>query len=145
MRHYSPLVKMPHRENHAMPLVHISLIKGKPPAHVRAIADGVHRALNEAYAAPADDRFQLIHQHDPEELIYDPDYLGVHRSDDIVVVHIVAGNWRDTPTKQAFYRRVVALLGENPGLRREDVQIVLSPNGRDDWSFGNGVASYVKE
>jgi phenylpyruvate tautomerase PptA (4-oxalocrotonate tautomerase family) len=128
-----------------MPLVDISLIKGKSSSYVRAIADGVHRALTEAYAAPANDRFQLIHQVDPEELIYDPDYLGIHRSDDIVIVHIVAGNWRDTATKQAFYRRVVELLADNPGLRREDVQIVLSPNGRDDWSFGNGAASYVKE
>jgi phenylpyruvate tautomerase PptA (4-oxalocrotonate tautomerase family) len=142
---YIGLVKMPNRENRTMPLVHISLIKGKSPGHVRAIADGVHRALHEAYAAPADDRFQLVHQYAPEDLIYDPDYLAVHRSDDIVIVHIVAGNWRDTPTKQAFYRRVVELLAENPGLRRADVQIVLSPNGRDDWSFGDGVASYVKE
>jgi phenylpyruvate tautomerase PptA (4-oxalocrotonate tautomerase family) len=128
-----------------MPLVDISLIKGKPPTYIRAIADGVHRALTEAYAAPANDRFQLILQVDRDELIYDPDYLGIHRSEDIVIVHIVAGNWRDTATKQAFYRRVVELLAENPGLRREDVQIVLSPNQSDDWSFGNGIASYVKE
>jgi phenylpyruvate tautomerase PptA (4-oxalocrotonate tautomerase family) len=128
-----------------MPLVDISLMKGKSPGYVRAIADGVHRALTEAYAVPANDRFQLIHQVERSELIYDPDYLGIHRSDDIVIVHIVAGNWRDTATKQAFYRRVVELLADDPGLRREDVQIVLSPNQRDDWSFGNGAASYVKE
>jgi phenylpyruvate tautomerase PptA (4-oxalocrotonate tautomerase family) len=128
-----------------MPLVDISLMKGKSPPYVRAIADGVHRALTEAYAVPANDRFQLIHQIDRAELIYDPDYLGIHRSDDIVIVRIVAGNWRDTATKQAFYRRVVELLADSPGLRREDVQIVLSPNQRDDWSFGNGAASYVKE
>jgi phenylpyruvate tautomerase PptA (4-oxalocrotonate tautomerase family) len=119
-----------------MPLVHISLLAGKPPAYIRAIADGVHRALHEVYSAPPDDRFQLIHQCQPGELIYDPDYLGIHRTDDIVIIHIVAGKWRDTPTKQALYKRVVELLAEKPGLRREDVQIVLSPNDRDDWSFG---------
>jgi len=127
-----------------MPLVHISLLAGKPPAYLRAIADGVHRALHEAYNAPSDDRFQLIHQRQPGELIYDSHYLGIHRTDDIVIIHIVAGKWRDTPTKQAFYKRVVELLAEKPGLRPEDVQIVLSPNDRDDWSFGNGLASYVK-
>lgn len=36
-------------------------------------------------------------------------------------------------------------LAENPGLRCEDVQVILSPNARDEWSFGNGVASYLKE
>ncbi|HZF33354.1 MAG TPA: tautomerase family protein [Candidatus Angelobacter sp.] len=127
-----------------MPLVHISLLAGKPPAYLRAIADGVHRALHEAYDAPPDDRFQLIHQRQPGELIYDADYLGIHRTDDIVILHIVAGKWRDIPTKQAFYKRVVELLAEKPGLRPQDVQIVLSPNERDDWSFGDGLASYVK-
>jgi phenylpyruvate tautomerase PptA (4-oxalocrotonate tautomerase family) len=126
-----------------MPLVEIALIRGKSAEYVRAIADGVHRALHEAYQAPVADRFQLIRQCSPDELIYDPDYLGVHRTDDVVFVHITAGDWRDTSTKRAFYQRVVQLLAENPGVRPEDVQIVISPNGRDDWSLGRGVTSYL--
>ena len=101
-----------------MPLVEISLLAGKPPAYVRAIADGVHRALHEAFNAPADDRFQLIRQYQPGELIYDPDYLGIHRTDDVVFIHIVAGKWRDTATKQGFYKRVVELLAR----RRESAR-----------------------
>jgi phenylpyruvate tautomerase PptA (4-oxalocrotonate tautomerase family) len=128
-----------------MPLIRISLLKGKPPAYIRAISDGVHRALAEAYNVPADDRFQLIHQHEPEEFVYDADYLGIHRTDDVVFIHVVAGKWRDTATKQAFYRAAVERLAENPGLRREDVQIIISSNERDDWSFGNGVASYIMD
>lgn len=128
-----------------MPLVHISLLKGKPRSHIRAIADGVHEALVDAYKAPADDRFQLIHQHDPEDFIYDEDYLGIHRSKDVVFIHIIAGNWRDTAAKKALYRGIADRLARNPGLRREDVQVILSPNNRDEWSFGNGLASYVKD
>jgi phenylpyruvate tautomerase PptA (4-oxalocrotonate tautomerase family) len=128
-----------------MPLVNISLVKGKARDYIRSIADGVHRALHEAYNAPVDDRFQLIHQYEAEDLIYDANYLGIHRSSDIVFVHIVAGKWRDTATKKAFYKRVIELLAEKPGIRPEDVQIILSPNDRDDWSFGNGLASYIKE
>jgi phenylpyruvate tautomerase PptA (4-oxalocrotonate tautomerase family) len=128
-----------------MPMVRISLLKGKPPEYVRAIADGVHRALNEAYTAPLADRFQVIDEYEPGRLIYDADYLGVHRTDDIVIVNILAGRWRDTGTKQALYRRVVELLAENPGVSPANVQIFLSPNDRDDWSFGNGLAQYVKE
>lgn len=128
-----------------MPLVHISLIKGKSRNYIRAIADGVHRALNEAYEVATEDRFQFVHEFEREDLIYDADYLGIRRTDDVVFVHIVAGKWRDTGTKKAFYKRVVELLAEKPGLRPEDVQIILSPNDRDDWSFGNGLASYVKD
>jgi phenylpyruvate tautomerase PptA (4-oxalocrotonate tautomerase family) len=128
-----------------MPLVNISLQKGKSPQHLRAISDAVHRALVEAYRVPPGDRFHLIHQHERHELVYDADYLGIHRSEDVVFIHITAGKWRDTATKQALFARLAALLAESPGLRPEDVQVVLSPNDRDDWSFGNGLASYVKD
>jgi phenylpyruvate tautomerase PptA (4-oxalocrotonate tautomerase family) len=102
-------------------------------------------AAGTAYAVPADDCFQLIHQHEREEFIYDPDYLGVHRTDDLVFIRITASKWRDTPTKQAFFKRVAELLAEKPGLRPEDVQVILAPNDRDDWSFGKGLASHVRE
>lgn len=128
-----------------MPLVRISLLKGKPQEYIRAIAEGVHQALIDAYKVPPGDRFQLIHQHEPEEFVYDADYLGIHRTDDVVFIHIVAGNWRDTAAKKALYKGIADRLAANPGLRREDVQVILSPNQRDEWSFGNGVASYIKD
>jgi phenylpyruvate tautomerase PptA (4-oxalocrotonate tautomerase family) len=128
-----------------MPFIRISLLRGKSPQYIRAISDGVHRALIDAYNAPADDRFHVVHQHERDEFIYDADYLGVHRTDDLVFIHIVAGNWRDTRTKQALYKAIADRLSENPGLRREDAMVILSPNQRDEWSFGNGVASYVKD
>jgi hypothetical protein len=74
-----------------VPLVHISLVKGKSRDYIGSIADRVHQALHEAYNAPIDDRFQLIQQYETEDLIYDANYLGIHRSNDIVIVHVVAG------------------------------------------------------
>jgi phenylpyruvate tautomerase PptA (4-oxalocrotonate tautomerase family) len=127
-----------------MPLVNIALLKGKSREHIRAIADGVHEALKEAYQVPPQDRFQFIRQYDRDDFIYDPDYLGIHRSDDVVFIHIIAGNWRDTATKQALYKGIADRLARSPGLRREDIQIIVTANERDEWSFGNGVASYVK-
>jgi phenylpyruvate tautomerase PptA (4-oxalocrotonate tautomerase family) len=128
-----------------MPLVRIDLIKGKSADYVRAIGDGVHRALVETFSVPQDDRFQVITQHEPGSLIYDPNYMGIHRTDAVVFIQILASNWRDTATKQKLYRRVVELLAERPGLRAEDVLIALAPNDRPDWSFGNGIAQYVKD
>ena len=128
-----------------MPLVRISLIKGKSREHIRAIADGVHRSLVEAYQVPVEDRFQLIEQYERDDFVYDADYLGIHRTDDVVFIHITASDWRDTATKKAFYKTLVARLTESPGLRPEDVLIVFAPNGREDWSFGKGLAPYVKD
>ncbi|WP_294646260.1 tautomerase family protein [uncultured Aureimonas sp.] len=109
------------------------------------MADGVHAALVETYGVPEDDRFQIIDQRGPSEIIYNPTYLGIHRTDGIVIVHVVANNWRETSQKQSFYRAVVDKLVADPVVRREDVQIVISPNDKPDWSFGNGLAPYVTE
>jgi phenylpyruvate tautomerase PptA (4-oxalocrotonate tautomerase family) len=128
-----------------MPLVRISLIKGKSREHIRAISNGVHEALVESFQVPAADRFQLIHEHERDDFIYDPSYLGIERSDDLVFIHITASDWRDLATKKAFYRTLAAKLAASPGLRPEDVLIVLVPNRREDWSFGKGLASYVDD
>jgi len=127
-----------------MPLVHINLRKGKSREYIKSIADGVHQALAESYNVPADDRFQLIRQYDADEFIYDADYLGVHRTDDLVIIQITAGSWRDTETKQRLYQTIVANLTRATGIRAEDVFVSLVGVGKDDWSFGNGQAQYIK-
>lgn len=125
-----------------MPLVRISLLKGRSPETVRLIADGVHDALVETFEVPAEDRFQIIDERDPGHILYSRSYLGIERTDGIVFVHIVASGWRDTAAKQRLYHAIADRLAR-AGVRPEDVQIVLSPNDRPDWSFGRGEAPYV--
>jgi phenylpyruvate tautomerase PptA (4-oxalocrotonate tautomerase family) len=48
-----------------MPFVRISLLKGKSPEYLRALSDGIHRALVEAFDVPPADRFHEIQQHEP--------------------------------------------------------------------------------
>ncbi|MEZ5626845.1 MAG: tautomerase family protein [Rhodocyclaceae bacterium] len=126
-----------------MPFARISLQRGKSPAYLRTLADQLHRALVETFEVPPDDRFQIIHQHDADELIVDRDYFGGPRSADYVLIHLTAGRPRSAATKQAFYRRAVALLGEAPGLRPQDVMIVIASTQAEDWSFAGGVASLL--
>lgn len=61
----------------------------------------------------------------------------------MVFINITASEGRDLATKKALYDAIATRLATNPGLRREDVVIVLSPNKREDWSFGLGIASYA--
>lgn len=126
-----------------MPYARISLLQGKSPAYLAALSDGLHRALVEAFEVPPQDRFQVIHQHAPGELIFDRDYLCGPRSDDYVLIAITAGRARDTRTKRAFYRRLAELLGRAPGIRPEDVMVVISTTQGEDWSFGGGLATLV--
>ncbi len=126
-----------------MPLVRIALREGTSPEYRRAIADGVHQAMIDAMAIPPDDRFQVISEYSAEDLIYDPQYLGIKRSDRVVFVQITLSAGRKPGQKRALYKRIAELLAKAPGLRPEDVVINLVEVAWENWSFGNGVAQYM--
>jgi phenylpyruvate tautomerase PptA (4-oxalocrotonate tautomerase family) len=126
-----------------MPLVRIALRTGKPADYRQAIGDAVHRAMVETINVPALDRFQVITEHDAAGLIYDPSYLDIQRSDDVVFVQITLNTGRTVEQKRALYARVAALLAEYPGIRPQDVLINLVEVPRENWSFGNGEAQYA--
>lgn len=127
-----------------MPLARISLRRGKSAAYLSAILDGIYAALRETFDVPQDDRFILVTQHDADEFDYSPHYLGIARSDDLVVIQITVSNTRTVEKKQALYRHIAVRLADNPGLRPEDVFISLVEVRPEDWSFGHGRAQYVK-
>ena len=126
-----------------MPLVRISLREGKSAQYRRAVADGVHGALIEAASVPELDRFQILTEHAAADLIYDPTYLGINRTDDIVMIQITL-NARTQAVKVALYKAIADRLSKNPGVRPQDVLVSLVGVQPEDWSFGDGKAQYVK-
>jgi 4-oxalocrotonate tautomerase len=126
-----------------MPLVRVSLRQGKPTGYREKIAAAVHQAMVEVMNVPPQDRFQVITEHPADGLIYDPTYLGVDRSDDIVFIQITLNAGRTVDQKRTFYRRTAQLLEKEPGVRPEDVLINLVEVAKENWSFGNGEAPYA--
>ena len=127
-----------------MPLVRISLREGKTEEYKKALADGVHRALVEAIEIPPEDRFQVLTEHSSGSLIYDPSYLGITRTDEVVLVQITLSAGRKPPQKRKLYKRMSEILAESPGLRPQNLMINLVEVAWEDWSFGNGVAQYAE-
>jgi 4-oxalocrotonate tautomerase len=125
-----------------MPLVRVSVIRGKPAAPLPDLGEAVHRALVDAIGVPAKDRFQVLSAHAPGELVYDPEYLGIERGEGIVIVQITLSAGRSLERKRALYQRIAGNLAEL-GVRREDVMINLVEVASENWSFGNGIASYA--
>ena len=128
-----------------MPLSRVSLRRGKPVAYRQAILDGLYEAMRETFNVPEDDYFMLVTEHDADDFWCSPTYLGVARSDDLVVIQLTVSNTRSFEQKKALYRRIVEKLGRNPGLRPEDVFINLVEVLPENWSMGHGLAQYAKE
>ena len=75
---------------------------------------------------------------------FDPDYLGIHRTNDCVFIQVTLNGGRTLEMKQAFYKTIADGLHEKLKLRREDVLISLVEVVKENWSFGNGEAQYAK-
>jgi phenylpyruvate tautomerase PptA (4-oxalocrotonate tautomerase family) len=126
-----------------MPLVRIDLQQGKTPEYVAQVGEIIYRAMLAELNVPKDDRFQIVAQHAPAGLIFDRDYLGIHRTDDCIFIQITLNGGRPVELKQRFYRAVAEGLHRELKLRLEDVFISLVEVNKEDWSFGNGEAQYV--
>ena len=127
-----------------MPLVHIHVIENRrTPEQLRHLADVVQDVMLEHFAAPDRDRYQIISEHKPGQIIAEDTGLGFERTDDIVVVQ-VAQQGRSQEQKKAMYRALADRLHDETGLAPTDVIVSVLENTRDDWSFGNGVAQFVE-
>ena len=128
-----------------MPFTRISLLTGKSRAYLAAVSDSLDRALVECFEVPDKDRFVVFHQHQAEELIFDRTYKGGPRSDDFIIFHITTGKARSNETKQHFYRRLVDCLAKTPGIRPEDVMVVIANSNLEDWSFASGTSAAAQD
>ena len=127
-----------------MPLTRIDLRHGKSPEYRATLRDVIYETLNATVNVPDDDRFEVITEHDPENLNIDPHYLGIERSEDAVVIQITFNEGRTIEMKKAFYAALAEALNVRLGLRREDVFISLVEVKKENWSFGNGEAQYAE-
>ncbi|MEU1589562.1 tautomerase family protein [Micromonospora sp. NPDC005710] len=122
-----------------MPFVDISLARGKPDQYLAAVSQTVHDALVTGLNINPDDNFQLIHQHDPGEMIFSRGFRGGPRSDDWIVVTITDNLDRGEQAKRRFYKTLVRLLEERPGIRSSDITVIMTVVPPENVSYADGV------
>jgi len=83
-----------------------------------------------------------ITEHDPANFRYGNAY-GVTRSADVVYIQIIVFNTRTRRQKKELYGRLVELLGEDPGVRPEDVFLTILEAAKENWSVGHGLAQFA--
>ena len=93
-------------------------------------------------SVPADDKFQIITQHQATELNIPKSYLGIEYSDGIVFIQVTLNQGRTTELKKKFYKRIAEDLSAELNVRKEDVFISLIEVSKENWSFGNGEMQY---
>jgi phenylpyruvate tautomerase PptA (4-oxalocrotonate tautomerase family) len=126
-----------------MPLVRISLMKGKPEEFGQKVGEIVYQAMVDTINVPVKDHFQIITDHDSNTLIYDQTYLDIQRTHGIIVIQITLNEGRTVELKKLLYQIIAERLHRELDVRREDVFINLVEVKKENWSFGNGIAQYA--
>ena len=127
-----------------MPLVHVTLRKGKSSEFLQKVGNAIHDALVEHAKIPAEDRFQIFHEVEAANIVADPSFAGsnrVSRSDAMLIIQITLNEGRTDPVKSALYADIASRLAAID-VRPDDVFINLVEVKKQNWSMAAGVMTY---
>ena len=121
-----------------MPLVTITLGKGKTAEEKQKIGDAIQAALVET-GVPAADRFQRFIELEPENFIYDKNYpdLSKPRTSQFIVIEILLSVGRSVKVKKKILGALVTQL-KALGLDANDLFVVFKETSWENWAFANG-------
>jgi 4-oxalocrotonate tautomerase len=127
-----------------MPLVYYDIARGRSPDQIRALLDSTQAAIVEAFGTPERDRYQLVNEHSPGEMIIQDHGLGISRSENIVVIHMINRRGKRTQAqKEKLYALLVRNLKRDCALDPADLVITITENESEDWSVGYGKAQFL--
>ena len=123
-----------------MPLMKIDMLRGRSKEEIKEIMDVSYEVMAETLGVPENDRYQIVTQHDENEMIILDTGLGFSRSHNVVVFSIISRP-RTVGQKEYFYRELAGRLKKRMGLNTLDLMINFSINQDEDWVLGKGKPS----
>jgi phenylpyruvate tautomerase PptA (4-oxalocrotonate tautomerase family) len=122
-----------------MPLVTVTLRKGKSTDFKSAVLGAVHRALV-ASGVPDADRFQRVIELGPDDFRFDPTYpdASVARTDDFVLIEVLLSVGRSVKVKRKILSDIIGSLATAPGLNPDNVMVVFKETQWENWAFAGG-------
>jgi phenylpyruvate tautomerase PptA (4-oxalocrotonate tautomerase family) len=127
-----------------MPLVYYDTVRGRSPEQIRALLDSTQAAIVEAFETPERDRYQLVTEHSPGEMIIQDHGLGIERSENVVVIHMINRHGKKTRSqKEKLYALLARNLKRDCGLDPADLVVSITENESEDWSVGYGKSQFL--
>jgi phenylpyruvate tautomerase PptA (4-oxalocrotonate tautomerase family) len=122
-----------------MPLVTLTLRRGKDAAFKSAVLNAVHGALV-ASGVPDADRFHRVLELSADDFRYDANYpdLASPRTEDFVLIEVLLSVGRSVKVKRKLAVDMIDALRQSPGLHPDNVMLVFKETQWENWSFGGG-------
>ena len=114
-----------------MPVVNISMLKGKTPEYKKTVLDCVHEGLVESIGIEDWDRFQRISEFEKADF-EKPDF----KSDDFMVIEISLFPGRSKELKGKLIETICGNLNSRLAINPSDVFILISEPPLENWGIG---------
>lgn len=121
-----------------MPLVKVEILKGKTQEYKKAILDGIHSALVEAFKIPDDDRMQRLY-----ELEKDCFEISKNKTEKKTLIELTVFKGRSLEAKKNLYSAIVSNLAQSPGIEGKDILIVINEPPLENWGVKGIPASEI--
>ena len=114
-----------------MPIVHIHVAAGRAAGEKKALLDGVHAALVEAFRIPDSDRNQILHEHSPE-------HFESRHGPGFTLVEATVFPGRTAEAKKRLFAAIARNLEAGAGVDPAGVVVVLQEPALECWGIRGG-------
>jgi len=128
-----------------MPLAKIHVLEGRYDHNRLAKVSGaIQAALMNTLRVPPDDFFQLIFELPKNRFLHTPGFVGMHYSDDLIILEVAFIQGRPKETRLALLKDINTRVVSAAGISPDDMMITLYETPGENISFGQGEAQRAK-
>ena len=128
-----------------MPLAKIHVVEGRyDQARIAEVSSAIQAALMSTLRVPAEDFYQLIFKLPESRFLHTPSFVGMHYTDDLIVLDVTFIQGRSTETRLALLKDINTRVAAAAGVSPDDMLITLYEVPGENISFGQGEAQRAK-
>ena len=124
-----------------MPLAKIHVVEGRyDEARIAKVSGAVQVALMNTLRVPPEDFYQLIFEFPKNRFLHTPSFVGMHYTDDLIVLDVTFIQGRSKETRLALLKDINARVAAAADLSPDNLLITLYEIPGENISFGRGEA-----
>lgn len=124
-----------------MPLAKIHVLEGRyDEVRMDKVSAAIQSALMNTLGVPAEDFYQLIFEFPRSRFRHTPSFVGMHYTDDLIVLDLTFIEGRPKETRLALLKDINTRVSAAAGVSPDDLMIILYESAGENFSFGRGLA-----
>jgi phenylpyruvate tautomerase PptA (4-oxalocrotonate tautomerase family) len=128
-----------------MPLAKIHVVEGRyDEPRIAKVSSAVQAALMNTLRVPPEDFYQLIFVLPKNRFLHTPSFVGMHYTDDLIVLDVTFIQGRPKETRLALLKDINTRVAEAAGVSPDDMFITIYEVPGENVSFGQGEAQRAK-